>query len=106
MTRPFARTFDLISQQYGWLDSQILDLTLGRMRQIRDVILERRDEDWRRELDVRETELQYTCQMIAASAGHKEGVKEAQRFRLYERPKAAPELPSYEDVMRRLGGAR
>jgi hypothetical protein len=60
----------------------VLDLTLRRMRQIRDVILERQDEDRRASLSVRENELRTTAQFIAATTGSKRLMAEAGRVRL------------------------
>lgn len=39
MVGPIAQTFDLISSEYGWDDSIILDKTLRRIRQILAAIL-------------------------------------------------------------------
>lgn len=80
--RPFARTFDLLSSQYGWTDDQILDLTMARMRQAREVIWERQAEENRRDLSVREIELRTLASYIAGAAGHKQGVKDAGKIRL------------------------
>lgn len=66
--RPFARTFDLISSQYGWCDEQVLDLTLGRFRQIRDVIFERQAEERRKTLQLEETKVKTLAQFLARSA--------------------------------------
>lgn len=98
--RPFARTFDLLSSQYGWTDDQILDLTLGRMRQARDVALERLDEDWKQDLRVREQELRWICGTVAASMGNKKGVKAAARIELFERRPEERPLPSAEAIAR------
>jgi hypothetical protein len=84
--RPYARTFDLISAEYGWTDDQILDLTIARLRQIRDVILERQGEDRRADLTVREVELRTTTQFIAAAAGSKQLVSQADKVRLLPPP--------------------
>jgi len=107
LRRPFARTFDLLSSEYGWTDSQILDLTLARMRQARDVIWERRAEEWKRDLRKKEQELRTLAGFIAGAAGWKDGVKNAARIELYERSREerlAPEnLPATETVMRLFG---
>lgn len=104
--RPFARSFDLIAGEYGWTDDQILDLTLGRMRQIREVIWERQEQDRRRELRVREIELQTLASYIAASGGSKEGVRSASKIRLV--PPLAGEkdvkMIPYEKARRMFGG--
>lgn len=55
---------------------------MQRMNQIREVIWERQGEDRRRDLSVREVELKTLASYIAGSAGHKQGVKSAERIRL------------------------
>lgn len=80
--RPFARTFDLIASEYGWDDDRILDLTMQRTAQIREVIWERQEEDRRRDLTVREVELKTLASYIAASAGNEAGMKSAQQITL------------------------
>lgn len=105
LRRPFARTFDLLSSEYGWTDSQILDLTLQRMRQCREVALERIDEERRRELRVREMEVRHLASMVAGAAGWKQGVSAARRIQLFERRKEDMALPSTERVVRLLGGS-
>lgn len=104
--RPFARTFDLIAGEYGWTDEQILNLTLGRMRQIREIIWERTDQDRRRELRVREVELQTLASYIAGAGGNKEGVKSAQRIRLVppEPGEKVVKMIPYEKARRLFGG--
>lgn len=87
--RPFARTFDLLASQYGWTDEEILDLTMSRMRQAREIIWEREAEERRRDLTVRETELRTLTSFIAGAAGWKAGQKSAAKIRLLpsEKPK-------------------
>lgn len=80
--RPFARTFDLISSEYGWTDDQILDLTMQRINQTRSVIWERRKQERARDLEVREIELRTLATHISAGAGHKEGLKAAEKISL------------------------
>ena len=53
---PFPALFDLIAQEYGWTDEQILATRFARLRQIRDTIFERRREEHERELTLREME--------------------------------------------------
>jgi hypothetical protein len=105
--RPFARTFDLISAEYGWTDEQILDLTMERIAQVREVIWERRRIERHRDLVAREVELKTLASFIAAGPS-KGGVKAAQKIRL--RPDMHDEdgrvlrpLPKTSDVMRMLG---
>ena len=43
---PWAVTFDLLSAEYGWSDQHILDLSLPRIMQAREVILARRKRDY------------------------------------------------------------
>jgi hypothetical protein len=102
--RPFARSFDLLSSEYGWTDDQILDLTMERIRQCRDVILERKVEDHKRDLRVKELEVQRMTAYIAGAAGWKDGVKNAGRFELYERTPEDRPLPSYERLTKLFGG--
>lgn len=112
--RPFARTFDLIAEQYGWTDDQILDLTMERIAQVREVIWERKRIERHRDLVVREAELRILTQFIAAGQ-QKDPAKAAASVRL--RPdEVDPDtgqkaidpstLPSTASVMRMFGGAR
>lgn len=93
--RPYARTFDLISSAYGWTDEQILNLTMARLRQVRDVIWERQGLDRRAELKVREIELRTTAHFIAAAAGWNDGVRSAAKVTL------VPPLPGPDGKTRR-----
>ena len=63
--RPFARSFDLISGAYGWTDDQVLDLTMARMRQVREVIWERVAEERRAVLTVKQFELRTLASFMA-----------------------------------------
>lgn len=98
--RPFARSFDLISHNYGWTDEQILDLTLMRMRQIRDVIWERATEMRRTALREKEAELRILASFMAQS--EKAG-KAAQKITLLKRPKSAPKVVSTERAVSLFG---
>lgn len=101
--RPFARTFDLIASSYGWTDDQILDLTMARLRQVREVIWERQAEDWRRDLTVREVELRTLASFIAGAAGNRAGVREAAAIRLLpDEPRPVKPIP-YESAVRWFG---
>lgn len=79
--RPFARTFDLISAEYGWTDEQILDLTLARMRQIREVIGIRQSVDLRSRVRLEEAKVQQLVAATHAAAGNKKGAKAASAIR-------------------------
>lgn len=81
MTRPFARTLDLISSEYGWSDSQILGMSLERIFQVRDVIVERRSEEREQMLMLEEAKLQNMVGAIYAAAGSKQGVQLAQSIK-------------------------
>lgn len=83
--RPWARTFDLISSEYGWTDGQILELTLARLRQIRDVINVRRQEQLDQRLTYKEIEVRAITSAIHAAAGNRRGVSAAAAFSM--RPK-------------------
>lgn len=98
--RPFARTFDLISQNYGWTDEEILNLTLLRMRQVRDVIWERLAEERRTAKRDRETELRI---LASYSAQSPQAQKQAQKITLLKRPKEAPVVVSTERAMSLFG---
>lgn len=94
--RPFARTFDLISAEYGWTDDQILDLPLVRMRQIREVIFERRAHDRRQALLDKETEVRTLAQYVAATAQHdgaQQMIDSASQIQFVRRPKRLREIP-------------
>lgn len=82
--RPWAATFDLISSEYGWSDERILDLTLGRMRQIREVIMSRRDADWRRQVHLEEAKLRHLVAATMAAANNRKGAAQAGEITLIE----------------------
>ena len=100
--RPYARTFDLISSQYGWTDSQILDLTLSRLRQVRDVIFERQREEKRDATAARETDLQVLVGAIHAANGNASGAKAAAKLELQKKPKIM-RRGSFEAVLGMFG---
>lgn len=102
--RPFARTFDLLASEYGWSDDQILDLTLGRMRQVREVIWERLAEDRRRALKDKEAEVKTLASFMAQS---REALAAAKAIRMVEddedeTPQIRP-IP-YDQARRMFGG--
>lgn len=104
LTHPFASTFDLILSEYaGYTDQSLLDVTLGRLHQMRESIFARKKEDRERELLLVEAELQHICGAIYAAAGSKDGVKAAARIQLFERPKRIV-IPSDAQVRRMFGG--
>lgn len=100
LKRPFASLFDLILSEYpGYTDQLLLtEVTLGRLRQMRDVILERRQEDHERELLLQETIARALMSTIQGAAGNKKGAKEASRWKLFERRRKRV-LPSYERMI-------
>lgn len=54
---------------------------------MRDVVFERRKEEWEKHLRLEETKLRNICGAIYAAAGSKDGVKAANDIQLFERPK-------------------
>jgi len=106
MRRPFARTFDLISSEYGWTDDQILDVTLGRLRQIRDVLFERRAEERDQQIDLVEAQTRQLAASIFSAAGSRKGADAASRITLFDRAKkAVKRWASTEQVQGRFGKA-
>lgn len=104
--RPFARSFDLISSAYGWTDDQVLDLTMARMRQIREVIWERQAEESRRDLSVREVELRIMASYMAQS---EDALASAREIRLLPPDDATPtEKPmiGFEQAKAMFSGGR
>lgn len=67
---------------------------MARLTQIREVIWERRNQERRNDLQVRETELRTLAGFIAAAGGHKEGVKAAERISLLEPEAVDPTKPN------------
>jgi hypothetical protein len=103
LKRPFARTFDLILSEYaGYTDETILELRLGRIRQMRDVILERQKEEWQRHLMLEETKLRNICGAVYGASGSKDGVKSANSIELFERPKKL--IVASSDRIKRMFG--
>lgn len=101
-SRPFARTFDLIARTYGWTDDQILDLTLTRMRQVREVILEAEAEKRRQRLLDRQTDLRIVTTFLAQS---EKTLKQAQKITLLPRPKERPVYANHERAVALFTGA-
>ena len=97
--------FDLIAAEYGWTDDQILDLTYGRLKQVTDVVQERRDEEWRREMHARENATAWVVGALYGAAGSDLGAKMAASVRLIaETPEEKQaNLPSTEKVMAMFG---
>lgn len=100
--------FDLISKEYGWTDEVILDLTIGRLRQIEDVIGERHRERELSRLYTREAELRIIAECIAAGSGSAENMSAARSIQLFPRPDEVTSgdrpLPSFESVKGMFGG--
>lgn len=102
MTRPFARLFDLISKEYGWTDDDILDLTVGRLVQIRDVVRERLSEQADEMADRVERQTNALMQQMAAVMGGDPG--KLKYWRMYPKPKKGTEnLPDYSRVSKMFG---
>lgn len=70
---------------------------MARMRQIRDVILVRQQEDLKRDLTYKEIEVQALLGAIHGAAGNGAGVKAAANFRFHAEEKEVP-------TMRKLAG--
>lgn len=87
----------------GYTDETLLNVTLGRLHQMREVILLRRRDEHEADLLVRETGLRAVMSTIMASVGSKKGAKEAARFKLFERRKVK-KLASYEQIVGMFGG--
>lgn len=83
--RPWAATFDLIASEYGWTDEQILDLTLARMRQIREVVLRRRDAEFRKTVRLEEIKVRHLVSATFAAARNKKGAQQAASIEFMER---------------------
>lgn len=81
-----------------------MSLTLGRLRQARDVAVERLNEKERRDLRVREQELRELASHIAASLGHERGIKAARSITLLAAPPGKKALRYVTpDFVSRLG---
>jgi hypothetical protein len=86
VTRPWAATFDLISAAYGWTDGQILDLTLSRIWQVREVLIERLGEE-REQTNARATAVTRQLVLhIRLAAGDRKAAKAANAVKLFEDP--------------------
>lgn len=122
----FSRAFDLISSQYGWTDEAILDLTVGRTRQIIAAIGERmRNQDTVKRLyiewqtktlgfimsglawDGKQAKQMHNAVEKIKFADRPEGAepeKDSKRF--VEGEKAPDHLPSAEGLFAMFGGGR
>lgn len=104
---PWAATFDLLSAEYGWTDQQILDLTLPRIQQARDVILARRDRDYVDQASLFEATTRQIAATVAEYAmGSKKGagakvakdIQFVKRQPQQQRRRAAPSVSSAMSV--------
>jgi hypothetical protein len=102
LKHPFARTFDLLSAEYGWTDDQILDLTLTRMRQCREICFQRLAErrDW--EIDLAEAVTKQLVMHVRAAAGDRRASKAANKVRLFKRQ--SDNEAKFEQIARAMGG--
>lgn len=98
--RPFARTFDLISSEYGWTDDQILQLTIGRFRQVRDVLMERSQEERRERLQEKEMEVRALAQFMARS---NKALAAARTLQFLVPPEGADGASQYTRTGKRIG---
>lgn len=78
-------------------------MTLGRLHQMREVILQRKRDDREDDMVIQETGLRAIMSTIMASVGSKKGAKEAARFKLFER-RRVKKLASYEQIVGMFGG--
>jgi hypothetical protein len=124
----FSRAFDLISSSYGWSDDAIMDLTVGRTRQILAAISERmRNQDIVKRLYIewqtktlgflmaglawdakQATKIHKAVERIKFAdvpGGQRTAEKESPR-RLVEGEKAPDDLPSAEGIFAMFGGGR
>lgn len=92
-----------MAEYSGYTDETLLNVTLGRLHQMREVILQRRRDEHEADLLVRETGLRAVMSTIMASVGSKKGAKEAARFKLFER-RRVKKLASYEQIVGMFGG--
>lgn len=75
-----------MSSAYGWTDDQILDLTLTRLWQVREVVIERLGDE-RKERNVRaEAVTRQLVLHIRLAAGDKKASKAAAQVKLFEDP--------------------
>lgn len=80
--RPWSRSFDLISGEYGWTDEQILDLTPVRLHRITRAILLRQEADFRRLARLQAAATRAVVAAVHGAAGNKKGVKSAEKVEL------------------------
>lgn len=101
-----SRAFDLVSCEYGWGDSVILDLTLKRLRQITTAITLRKYLEERKQRSLITWQTQTLSVFIAAASGAGEDfVKQAASVSLdqqdeeEQKKSKEPEPGSYERLM-------
>ena len=61
--------FDLVAEQYGWRDEEILDLPLCRLRQIADTIRRRQELERHERLKLIEWQTRHISKFVASTAG-------------------------------------
>lgn len=88
---PWARTFDILSHEYGWSDDHILDLTLGRIEQIIRQVIKRKQREAKERTKLAEA---VTRHIAMFSAQTKEAAKAAAEIELWaEKPQLPHQLP-------------
>lgn len=92
----------MISSEYGWTDGQILDLTLARLRQIRDVIQKKHQELLKERLTYKEIEVRALLGAIHSAAGNKKGAAASQKFSFH---KQAPAVAKESQLRGMVGAA-
>jgi hypothetical protein len=80
--RPWSRTFDLVSAEYGWTDDQILDLTPLRLHRIATAIGLRQEAEFRRLARLQAAATRAVVAAVHGAAGNKKGVKAAEKVEL------------------------
>lgn len=103
--------FDLVSKEYGWTDDQILDLTIGRLRQVTDAISVRRQARWRETLIVLQEHARVIVGGMAGTAFSQKAadgiIRYAERLRLVaDEDDDMKRLPKTRDVERLFNASR
>jgi hypothetical protein len=100
----WARTFDLVSAEYGWSMDQFLDLTLPQVLRCRKSIFSRRRADHERQASLLEAAVKHVVANVHAAAGSKHGSDAAGKVNFLQQKKVGP--ANTEKIVQAFGGQK
>lgn len=109
---PLAAIFDLIQGEYGWTDEHLLGLTLGRMKLISKILVERKAEEHRARMILAQEHARAIMSVLPGLAQSKKANRSMRRaaeaFTLLpdDEKTRTEKMPSVDQVERLFAGGR